>query len=71
HEDVSVQAEQNDPHSLLNRYRELIHWRMDIAPLRDGVAGVYATGNPALAAWRLTDREGSVLVLHNLSGMPQ
>jgi glycosidase len=71
HEDVSVQAEQNDPHSLLNRYRELIRWRMHIAPLRDGVAGVYATGNPALAAWRLTDRAGSVLVLHNLSGMPQ
>ena len=71
HEDVSVQAEQNDPHSLLNRYRELIHWRMDIAPLRDGVAGVYATGNAALAAWRLTDREGSVLVAHNLSGQTQ
>lgn len=70
-EDVSVQAEQNNPHSLLSRYRELIHWRMDIAPLRDGVAGEYATGNPALAAWRLTDREGSVLVLHNLSGQPQ
>ena len=71
HEDVSVQAEQDDPHSLLNRYRELIHWRMHIAPLRDGVAGVYATGNPALAAWRLTDREGSVLVAHNLSGQTQ
>ena len=71
HEDVSVQAEQNDPHSLLNRYRELIQWRMHIAPLRDGVAGVYATGNPALAAWRLTDRAGSVLVAHNLSGQTQ
>ncbi|MHB1618068.1 MAG: alpha-amylase family glycosyl hydrolase [Metallibacterium sp.] len=70
-EDVSVQAEKNNPHSLLGRYRELIHWRMDIAPLRDGVAGEYATGNPALAAWRLRDHAGGVLVVHNLSGQPQ
>lgn len=71
HEQVSVQAEQNNADSLLNRYRELIHWRMDIAPLRDGRAGVYTTPDPALTAWRLSDRQGSVLVLHNLSGKPQ
>ena len=70
-QDVSVQAENDDPHSLLNRYRELIHWRMDIAPLRDGVAGEYATGNPALAAWRLRDGSGRVLVVHNLSARAQ
>ena len=67
-EDVSVAAEQGDPHSLLTRYRELIHWRMDIAPLRDGVIADYPTGDAALAAWRLTDASGSVLVAHNLSG---
>ncbi len=70
-QDVSVQAENDNPHSLLNRYRELIHWRMDIAPLRDGVAGEYATGNPALAAWRLRDGSGRVLVVHNLSARAQ
>lgn len=69
--DVSVQAEQDSPHSLLDRYRTLIRWRMDIAPLRDGVAGTYETGNSALAAWRLRDAEGSVLVVHNLSDLPQ
>ena len=68
---VSVQAEQHNPRSLLDRYRTLIHWRMDIAPLRDGVAGTYETGNSALAAWRLSDAEGSVLVAHNLSATPQ
>lgn len=69
--DVSVQTEMDNPHSLLTRYRELIHWRMDIAPLRDGVAGTYDTGSPSLAAWRLRDSEGSVLVVHNLSDAPQ
>lgn len=67
-EDVSVAAEQDDPHSLLNRYRELIHWRVAIAPLRDGVIADYPTDDPALAAWQLTDASGSVLVVHNLSG---
>jgi len=41
---------------------------MDIAPLRDGVIADYPTGDAALAAWRLTDAGGSVLVVHNLSG---
>lgn len=68
---VSVQAEQHNPHSLLDRYRTLIHWRETIAPLRDGVAGEYATGNPALAAWRLQDESGRVLVVHNLSARAQ
>ncbi len=68
---VSVQAEENNPHSLLERYRELIRWRMDIAPLRDGVAGEFASGNAALAAWRLQDAQGRVLVVHNLSGREQ
>ena len=67
-EDVSVAAERGDPHSLLARYRELIHWRMAIKPLRDGLIARYPTGNPALAAWRLRDAGGSVLVVHNLSG---
>jgi glycosidase len=67
-EDVSVAAERGDPHSLLTRYRELIHWRKDIAPLRDGVIADYPTGDAALAAWRLSDAGGSVLVVHNLSG---
>ena len=70
-QDVSVQAENDNPHSLLNRYRTLIRWRMDIAPLRDGVAGEYATGNLALAAWRLQDESGRVLVVHNLSARAQ
>lgn len=70
-QDVSVQAENDNPHSLLNRYRMLIRWRETIAPLRDGVAGEYATGNSALAAWRLQDESGRVLVVHNLSARAQ
>jgi glycosidase len=69
--DVTVQAQQADPHSLLARYRELIGWRRHISALRDGALSTRDLGNPQVVAWELRDARGAVLVLHNLSGSAQ
>ena len=69
--DVSVEAEEKDPGSLLNWYRMLIGWRRDIPALRDGIARDWRDANRQVAAWELDDPHGDVLVLHNLSGKPQ
>lgn len=68
---VSVEAEQNDPASLLNWYRMLIQWRRDIPALRDGVLHNWRQAGAQVAAWELDDARGDVLVLHNLAGKPQ
>jgi glycosidase len=68
---VSVEAEQKDPASLLNWYRMLIGWRRVIPQLRDGVLHAWRDANMRVAAWELDDPRGDVLVLHNLSGKPQ
>jgi glycosidase len=68
---VSVEAEDKDPGSLLNRYRMLIGWRVDIPALRDGVLHNWRDNNLQVAAWELDDPHGDVLVLHNLSGQAQ
>ncbi len=67
-EDVSVAAERKQPGSLLRLYRTLIHWRQQIAPLRDGVVARYPISNPAIVTYRLSDPEAQILVVHNLSG---
>ncbi|THD09000.1 alpha-amylase family glycosyl hydrolase [Rhodanobacter lindaniclasticus] len=69
--DITVQAQQDDPHSLLTRYRELIGWRRHIGALRDGALTTRDLGNPQLIAWELRDAHGAVLVVHNLSGSAQ
>ncbi|MDE2317454.1 MAG: DUF3459 domain-containing protein, partial [Xanthomonadaceae bacterium] len=68
---VSVQAEQADPHSLLNWYRMLIGWRRAIPALRDGTLRNWRDANLHVAAWELDDAHGDVLVLHNLFDQPQ
>ena len=69
--DVSVEAEENDPASLLEWYRMLIGWRRDIPALRDGTLHDWRDADLQVAAWELDDPHGDVLVLHNLSGKPQ
>jgi alpha-amylase len=68
---VSVDAEQDDPGSLLAWYRTLIGWRRDLRVLRDGTLQVPPIGNPHLAAWELSRAGSQVLVVHNLAGTPQ
>ncbi|RAN74739.1 alpha-amylase [Bacillus sp. SRB_336] len=68
---VSVAAEQADPDSLLHYYTMLIHWRSQVGALRDGAIHEHVVDNPHIAAWRLDDADGHVLVVHNLSGQAQ
>ncbi|WP_199100087.1 alpha-amylase family glycosyl hydrolase [Dyella sp. ASV21] len=65
---VSVQAEQDDPHSLLNTYRTLIGWRAQQSALRDGKLELIATDDPHLFAFWRDDGKQRLLVVHNLSG---
>jgi glycosidase len=69
--EVSVEAEQADPNSLLHYYSMLIHWRSEISALRDGSFHVYPEANDHLVAWERTDAQATVLVVHNLSGTTQ
>ncbi|WP_266170398.1 alpha-amylase family glycosyl hydrolase [Dyella subtropica] len=69
--DVSVQAEQDDPASLLNFYRMLIHWRAEVGALRDGDIRVVPASNGHLVAYERKTADSCVLVVHNLSGEPQ
>jgi glycosidase len=66
--EVSVQAEQDPPDSLLNFYRTLIRWRVDVPALRDGALRVVDTGVPALVAYERATADSRALVVHNLSG---
>ena len=68
---ASVAAERADPDSLLHYYTMLIHWRSQVAALRDGALQEHAVDNPHIAAWQLDDADSHVLVVHNLSGQPQ
>ena len=68
---VSVEAEQADPHSLLNDYRMLIDWRRDISALRDGDFATLDLHQPQVAAWELRDAHSHVIVLHNLGANAQ
>lgn len=69
--EVSVQAEQDDPSSLLNFYRTLIHWRAEVPALRDGDIRVVPTHNDRLLAYERHTADSHVLVVHNLSSQAQ
>ncbi|MFD0672990.1 alpha-amylase family glycosyl hydrolase [Cohnella sp. GCM10027633] len=68
---VSVEAEDETPRSLLNHYRTLISWRAQYAALRGGTIGSYETDNDAIVSYVRSDADQTLLVLHNLSGEPQ
>ncbi|WP_230474863.1 alpha-amylase family glycosyl hydrolase [Dyella monticola] len=65
--DVSVQAENADPGSLLNLYRTLISWRTQVSALRDGALTNVPADDPHVLAYTLADAQSRVLVVHNLS----
>ncbi|MGN2248349.1 alpha-amylase family glycosyl hydrolase [Frateuria sp. GZRR35] len=68
---VSVDAQQDDAHSLLAWYRMLIAWRSTLPVLRQGKLSVPAVSDSHVAVWQLADAGDDVLVVHNLSGQPQ
>ncbi|NLA53912.1 MAG: hypothetical protein GX858_06120, partial [Clostridiales bacterium] len=57
-----------DPDSVLNFYRELCRLRNLCPELEKGRAVAIDMGENAIAAWKVTDFDKSVLVIHNLSG---
>jgi alpha-amylase len=65
--DISVEAEQADPNSLLNLYRKLIGWREQVGALRDGVLHNVVANDPHILSYTLQDAQSRVLVVHNLS----
>jgi alpha-amylase len=65
--DISVEAEQADPDSLLNLYRKLIGWREQLSALRDGALHNVAASDPHVLSYTLQDAQSRVLVVHNLS----
>ena len=65
--DISVEAEQADPGSLLNLYRTLIGWREQVSALRDGALHNLPLADPHLLAYTLQDAQSRVVVVHNLS----
>ena len=63
---ANVEAQENDPASLLNHYRTLIHLRSENPALGSGDFLPLATGNDAVAAY-LRRKEGrTVVVVANL-----
>ncbi|WP_027085462.1 alpha-amylase family glycosyl hydrolase [Cohnella panacarvi] len=68
---VSVEAEDETPRSLLNHYRTLLSWRMQEPALRGGTIESYEADNDAIASYIRKNGEQTLLVLHNLSGRQQ
>ena len=66
--DVSVEAQDADPRSLLNLYRTLIHWRAGLPALREGDLHGFDAGDPQLVAYTRATPGQKLLVVHNLSG---
>lgn len=69
--ELSVEAEQAAPDSLLHFYRMLTHWRSDIPALRDGSIHNHPVTSDRLLAYELDDAGSHVLVVHNLSATTQ
>ena len=66
----TVATEDNDPHSLLNLYRRLIHLRGANDALASGRLVPLTASDPHVAAYLRRASGATVLVVANLSGMP-
>jgi glycosidase len=65
--DISVEAQEQDPASMLSLYRRLIAWRGQVSALRDGTLHNVLVQDPHVLAYALQDAQSRVLVVHNLS----
>ncbi len=63
----SVQAQREDPQSLLNHYKALINLRKETAALRIGSFVPLITGNRRVVGFRREWDEEQVLVFHNIA----
>jgi len=66
---VSVEAQQDDEHSLLYRYKQLMSWRNEQQALRDGGIDEYKLSNSSegLSSYLRVTTNDRVLVVHNLT----
>jgi alpha-amylase len=67
----SVEAQLEDPDSLLNHYKRLIRWRGQEPVLINGAIREYDIDNTSILAYLRTLETENVLVVHNLSGENQ
>jgi glycosidase len=67
---ANVEAERNDPGSLLTLYRRLIHLRAKTPALGAGVLVPLATSHDAVAAYLRIEGDRAVLVVANLGVTP-
>ena len=64
----SVERQNDDPDSLLNHYRTLIHLRNDNEALRVGDWTLVESGSPRIYAFLRHSENQTILVLMNLNG---
>ena len=67
---VNVVAQEQDPNSMLNHYRNLIKIRALHSALRTGNVSIIETENSGVYAILCTDKNETLLVLANLAGQP-
>ena len=67
---VNVVAQEQDPNSMLNQYRNLIKIRALHSALRTGNVSIIETENSGVYAILCTDKNETLLVLANLAGQP-
>ena len=65
---ISVEAQEQNNASLLNTYRTFATLRNNYKALASGEIEAYTTSSSALAAWKMTYEDQTVLVVHNFSG---
>lgn len=70
YQQVNVAAQNGDPASLLNHYRELIRLRTENQALSNGEITLVATGNSGVYAALRSSADQKVLVIVNLKGTP-
>jgi glycosidase len=70
YEKINVAAQDKNPDSLLNHYRQLIKLRRENAALRDGNVTLLETGKSGVYAVLRSSGEEKILVIVNLRGTP-
>ncbi len=71
YEHVNVAEQRRDPNSLLNWLERIIRMRKEVPEIGWGDFSVLKTGTPEILGLRYDWRNNSVVVLHNLSALPQ
>lgn len=71
YEHVNVADQRRDPNSMLNWMERMIRMRKEVPEIGWGDYAILQTGTPAIVALRYDWHNNSVVVVHNLSGIPR